>query len=117
MDDMIQVLDSFLPLGSELWLFSEVPVEDREERLKEGGLDPANLKNVMLVHEKGNPVNRRHLELLPLEDFDSVGGKDTRGRMMEKMLAILRPDDFLEWLKAPIEMPNFSKQSLAWKNF
>jgi hypothetical protein len=80
MDDMIQVLDSFLPLGSELWLFSEVPVEDREERLKEGGLDPANLKNVMLVHKKGNPVNRRHLELLPLEDFDSVGGRVTRAK-------------------------------------
>lgn len=74
MDDMIQVLESFLPLGSELWLFSEVPVEDREERLKEGGLDPAKLKNVTLVHHKGNPVNRRHLETLPMEDFDSVSG-------------------------------------------
>ncbi|GAQ84141.1 ion channel DMI1 chloroplast precursor [Klebsormidium nitens] len=72
MDDMIQVLESFLPIGSELWLFSEVPVEDREERLKEGGLDPATLKNVTLVHQKGNPVNRRHLETLPMEDFDSV---------------------------------------------
>lgn len=78
MDDMITVLEEFLPLGSELWLFSDVPIEDREERLKEGGLDPATLKNVTLVHHKGNPVNRRHLETLPMEDFDSVrqSGRD-----------------------------------------
>lgn len=86
MDDMIQLLESFLPMGSELWLFSEVPIEDREERLKEGGLDPATLKSVTLVHQKGNPVNRRHLETLPVEDFDSVSG-ERAGVWMDRLKA------------------------------
>lgn len=33
MDDMIDVLDDFVCKGSELWLYSEVPLEMREELL------------------------------------------------------------------------------------
>lgn len=56
--------------GSELWMFSDVPIEDRERRLKEDGL--GDLENLRLVHRVGNAVIRRHLESLPLENFDSV---------------------------------------------
>ncbi|CAI5469474.1 unnamed protein product [Closterium sp. Yama58-4] len=71
-DDMIVVLEAFLARGSELWIFCEVPVEEREERLMEGGLNPGDLENVALVHRVGNAVIRRHLESLPLETFDSI---------------------------------------------
>ncbi|CAI5968177.1 unnamed protein product, partial [Closterium sp. NIES-65] len=71
-DDMITVLEAFLARGSELWIFSDVPVEEREARLIEGGLNPSELENVMLVHRMGNAVIRRHLEFLPLETFDSI---------------------------------------------
>ncbi|CAI5976170.1 unnamed protein product [Closterium sp. NIES-64] len=49
----------------ELWIFSDVPVEEREARLIEGGLNPSELENVMLVHRMGNAVIRRHLEFFP----------------------------------------------------
>ncbi|CAI7872603.1 unnamed protein product, partial [Closterium sp. NIES-54] len=71
-DDMITVLEAFLARGSELWIFSDVPVEEREARLIEGGLNPSELENVTLVHRMGNAVIRRHLEFLPLETFDSI---------------------------------------------
>lgn len=68
--DMIKVLDAFLPSGSELWIFSDVHVEEREKKLLEGNLEtPMNLK---LEHREGNPVIRRHLESLPLQTFDSI---------------------------------------------
>ena len=69
-DDMITVLEAFLAKGSELWMFSDVKVEEREERLREGGL--VELENIVLVHREGNAVIRRHLESLPLETFDSI---------------------------------------------
>lgn len=69
-DDMITVLEAFLPPGSELWMFSEVPIEDRESRLREGGLE--DLENIRIEHRLGNAVIRRHLESLPLETFDSI---------------------------------------------
>jgi ion channel POLLUX/CASTOR len=37
----------------------------------EGGL-ALHLKNLKLMHHHGNPVMRRHLEMLPLESFDSI---------------------------------------------
>lgn len=71
-DDMIVVLEAFLAKGSELWIFSDVPVDEREQKLVEGGLNPSDLVNVRLVHRLGNAVIRRHLEALPMETFDSV---------------------------------------------
>ncbi|XP_062083851.1 ion channel DMI1 [Humulus lupulus] len=71
-DDMIMVLEAFLPPESELWMFNEVPEKDREQKLTDGGLDIAGLVNLKLVHREGNAVIKRHLENLPLETFDSI---------------------------------------------
>lgn len=71
-DDMIMVLEAFLPSNSELWMFNEVPEKDREKKLTDGGLDISGLVNIKLVHREGNAVIRRHLEGLPLETFDSI---------------------------------------------
>lgn len=71
-DDMIMVLEALLAPGSELWMFNEVPVKDRHQKLTDGGLDILGLVNIKLVHREGNAVIRRHLENLPLETFDSI---------------------------------------------
>ncbi|CAM8936823.1 unnamed protein product [Rhodiola kirilowii] len=71
-DDMIMVLETFLAPGSELWMFNEVPLQERERKLSDGGLDVSGLMNIKLVHQVGNAVIRRHLENLPLETFDSI---------------------------------------------
>lgn len=69
---VLQVLEAFLAPGSELWMFNEVPLQKREEKLSDGGLDVSGLMNIKLIHHVGNAVIRRHLENLPLETFDSV---------------------------------------------
>lgn len=61
-----------MPPNSELWMFNEVPINEREKKLTDGGLDIPGLMNIKLVHCEGNAVIRRHLESLPLETFDSV---------------------------------------------
>ncbi|KAI3948562.1 hypothetical protein MKW92_015942 [Papaver armeniacum] len=71
-DDMIVVLDAFLAPESELWMFNEVPENDRVKKLTDGGLDFDRLMNITLVHREGNAVIRRNLESLPLETFDSI---------------------------------------------
>ncbi|MCO5549909.1 hypothetical protein L7F22_003384 [Adiantum nelumboides] len=68
--DMIKILDAFLPSGSELWIFSDVGLEEREKKLQDENLD--RLDNIKLEHRQGNPVIRRHLESLPLQTFDSI---------------------------------------------
>ncbi|KAJ0972253.1 hypothetical protein J5N97_020212 [Dioscorea zingiberensis] len=72
MEDMIMVLDAFLAPGSELWMFNEVPENERERKLIDGGLDFSRLENISLVNREGNAVIRRHLESLPLQLFDSI---------------------------------------------
>ncbi|XP_042007251.1 ion channel CASTOR-like isoform X2 [Salvia splendens] len=72
MEDMITVLDASLAHGSELWMFNEVPENERERKLTDGGLEIDRLINIILVHREGNAVIRRHLESLPLESFDSI---------------------------------------------
>lgn len=67
-----QVLEAILALGSELWMFNEVPEREREKKLIDGGLDISSLVNIKIIHREGNAVIRRHLESLPLETFDSV---------------------------------------------
>ncbi|KAI5555599.1 hypothetical protein BDE02_19G093500 [Populus trichocarpa] len=71
-DDMIVVLDAFLAPGSELWMFNDVPENEREKKLIDGGLDLSRLENIQLVNREGNAVIRRHLESLPLQSFDSI---------------------------------------------
>ncbi|XP_009127365.1 probable ion channel POLLUX isoform X2 [Brassica rapa] len=70
-DDMIKVLEALLAPGSELWMFNEVPDQEREKKLTDAGLNVSKLVNIRLVHRQGNAVIRRHLESLPLETFDS----------------------------------------------
>ncbi|XP_073263158.1 ion channel CASTOR-like isoform X3 [Populus alba] len=72
MEDMIMVLDAFLAPGSELWMFNDVPENEREKKLIDGGLDLSRLENIQLVNREGNAVIRRHLESLPLQSFDSI---------------------------------------------
>ncbi|KAB5512645.1 hypothetical protein DKX38_029673 [Salix brachista] len=63
-----KVLDAFLAPGSELWMFNDVPENEREKKLIDGGLK----LNIQLVNREGNAVIRRRLESLPLHSFDSV---------------------------------------------
>ncbi|EOA12903.1 hypothetical protein CARUB_v10025877mg [Capsella rubella] len=71
-DDMIKVLEALLAPGSELWMFNEVPDQEREKKLTDAGLNISKLVNIKLVHRQGNAGVRRHLESLPLETFDSI---------------------------------------------
>lgn len=41
-------------------------------RLKDGGLTVDMLKNLKLSHVQGNQTNRKDLESLPLQDYDSI---------------------------------------------
>lgn len=66
------MLEALLAPGSELWMFNEVPDQEREKKLTDAGLNISKLVNIKLVHRQGNAVIRRHLESLPLETFDSV---------------------------------------------
>lgn len=66
------MLEALLAPGSELWMFNEVPDQEREKKLTDAGLNISKLVNIRLVHRQGNAVIRRHLESLPLETFDSV---------------------------------------------
>lgn len=73
MEDLVMVLDEFVRPGSELWIFCDITVQEREDRFNEGGLDPVHgLRNLKLKHEIGDTVSRKDLEQLPLETFDSI---------------------------------------------
>lgn len=67
MEDLVMVLDEFVRPGSELWIFCDIHVAEREARFTEGGLDPVHgLRNLKLKHEIGDTVSRKDLEQLPL---------------------------------------------------
>ncbi|KAK9903321.1 hypothetical protein WJX75_002746 [Coccomyxa subellipsoidea] len=76
MHDMIAVLDAFVYPGSELWLYNEVPVQERERILKKEGLDPTRLQNLTLIYKvqevEGELVSRKRLEELAPEQFSSI---------------------------------------------
>jgi len=73
LDDMIVQLDEYVAKGSELVLFSQQDIKSRTKSMEDGGLNPAtDLKNLILRHEIGNSISRRHLQRLHLENFDSV---------------------------------------------
>jgi Trk K+ transport system NAD-binding subunit len=72
MEDMISVLEQTLGTGSEVWIFSEVPEEERETRLKEKGIVAEDLENVKLTQITGKATAMKDLEDLPLETFDSI---------------------------------------------
>jgi len=47
---LIACLDDFVQPGTQLWLYNNVAVAEREAKLKEAGLDPNLLKNLTLVY-------------------------------------------------------------------
>ncbi|KAJ6291436.1 hypothetical protein OIU76_023497 [Salix suchowensis] len=53
-------------------MFNDVPENEREKKLIDGGLDFSRLENIQLVNREGNAVIRRQLESLPLHSFDST---------------------------------------------
>lgn len=48
-----------------------IPLEERNRRLMEDGLDIDELQNLSLVHYYGNTSVRRKLEVLPIESYSS----------------------------------------------
>mmetsp|Transcript_4108 Transcript_4108/g.8868 ORF Transcript_4108/g.8868 Transcript_4108/m.8868 type:complete len:1132 (+) Transcript_4108:483-3878(+) len=73
MDDMISELDKLVVKNSELVLMSTIPTKTRLRKFKDANkVDLSNLRNLRIVHEEGNPVLRRHLERLALEDYSSI---------------------------------------------
>ncbi len=72
-DDMIAELDGYVAPGSNLTLFSEIPIDKRKRDLREGGLDVTGLKNLTIHNVVGSPLSRRHLsKKLDMAMFDSV---------------------------------------------
>lgn len=76
MGNMLQVFSAVAPLGSEFWILSEMPVEQRESELRLRGWEN-NTSKVKVVHHVG-ACRRNVLAQLPLESFTSVivGGSD-----------------------------------------
>jgi len=72
MDDMVLQVDDLLVQGSDLTIFCDVDLADREARLADGGLDMSMLNNIHVHHLKGCTTSRKDLEALPLELFDSI---------------------------------------------
>ena len=70
--DMMSLLDRMVAHGTELHIMCEVPVDVRNEQIQELGLDLGRLNNITVVHHQGNTALRRHLELLPVEEFSAV---------------------------------------------
>ena len=74
MADMIQALDQAVEPGSELWLFSTVPVDDRSDMLLDkGNKRPLKLMNLVVKNAQGNPVQRSNLVMF--EALDEFGDK------------------------------------------
>jgi len=72
-DDLISTLDHLVHPGSELHLMCTIPINERLRRIQDGNkVDMNRLMNLKIVHHIGNPVLRRHLEKLVLEDFSSI---------------------------------------------
>lgn len=75
MADMITLLDDFVTKGSELWLFNEVPVQEREDLLRDkGNKGKISTRNLVIRNAVGNPIIRSNLRLLTAVDHD---GKPT----------------------------------------
>jgi len=75
MESLVRLLDDIAREGSELFMLNQLTVEERERRLLDKGLDARpgkDLQNIRLRHVVGDIVNRKHLEQLPLESFDSI---------------------------------------------
>ena len=71
-DDIIAQLDLVVHPGSVLTMLSEMPIEDRDDLLQEGGLNISKLANVRIEHVFGNSAIKRHLEEVDVDSFDSI---------------------------------------------
>lgn len=70
--DILQHLDDIVVQGTKVRMMSHcVPVEERNAKLLEEGLDVNLLRNIQIIHESGNTSVRRKLEALPLESLFS----------------------------------------------
>eukprot|EP00929_Paragymnodinium_shiwhaense_P005129 TRINITY_DN10667_c0_g2_i1.p1 TRINITY_DN10667_c0_g2~~TRINITY_DN10667_c0_g2_i1.p1 ORF type:complete len:835 (-),score=170.48 TRINITY_DN10667_c0_g2_i1:120-2624(-) len=70
--DILQQLDGMAHHGTEVHMVTHcVPLNQRNARLMEDGLDVSKLKNIRLVHFHGNTSVRRKLEMLPVEIYSS----------------------------------------------
>ncbi|KAF0720425.1 Aste57867_302 [Aphanomyces stellatus] len=69
--DILRLLNTLSPPGSEIHLLNEEPASIRNALLLEDGLDVHTLDNVSLVHHEGNPAVRRHVLQVHLDAFDS----------------------------------------------
>ena len=87
MADMISLLDELVVHGSELWLFNQVPVQERGELLKDkDNKEEVETKNLIIKNAIGSPIVRRNLRVLAaldskglptgrvitLDEFDSI---------------------------------------------
>uniref|UniRef100_A0A7S2PHQ8 Ion channel DMI1 n=1 Tax=Skeletonema marinoi TaxID=267567 RepID=A0A7S2PHQ8_9STRA len=71
MADLITQLDGYVAKGSELWLFNTVPVEERNELLKDQGhKSELKLDNLLVYNVVGNPLIRRDLSRIVSVDHD-----------------------------------------------
>eukprot|EP00737_Agarophyton_chilense_P003386 gb/GEZJ01003961.1/.p1 GENE.gb/GEZJ01003961.1/~~gb/GEZJ01003961.1/.p1 ORF type:complete len:532 (-),score=61.41 gb/GEZJ01003961.1/:403-1998(-) len=76
MGNLLQVFSAVAPLGSEFWILSEMPIEQRDSELRLRGWENSASK-VKVIHHVG-ACRRNVLAQLPLESFTSVivGGSD-----------------------------------------
>jgi len=87
MADMISLLDELVVPGSELWLFNQVPVQERANLLKDkDNKEEVATKNLIIKNAIGSPIVRRNLRVLAaldnkglptgrvitLDEFDSI---------------------------------------------
>jgi len=70
--DMLLVTDSFVPPGSELWLYDDTPVDQRMREFDDIGFKESSLQNLTVFHHTGNSGSRRHLEQLDFSRFTSI---------------------------------------------
>eukprot|EP00891_Asterochloris_glomerata_P008880 jgi/Astpho2/8880/Aster-05510 len=75
--DLIQVLDELVIPGSELWLFSEVPLEEREQRLRLAAFDPATeVQHLKVIYKdpalEGGCMSRKQLSQIKVTDFTAI---------------------------------------------
>lgn len=70
--EMLLMLDKLLAPDSEVHIMCEMSIEDRLDQLKISGFDAGEMSNISLCHHLGNTSIRRHLEMLPIFEFDSA---------------------------------------------
>jgi hypothetical protein len=70
--DMIYLLDSFCPDGSEVHLMNMVPLSERDSLMKEQGLMVDELQNIIIVHHLGNSAIRKDLAAMPMDTYTSA---------------------------------------------